>query len=342
MDSSSLTLNGWFLKGCSSDSGISSTRSRCASARLSSVENRSSTDASSTFFALLFKFYHLLRQIFVPLSHLAAGVMGKNAFSLGADFLCPDRMGDFRSKYLDFAAVGFPQQGGDLLGEVGAVVHHRQQDAVNLELGVDLPLHLIYCLEQLLQTLGGQILRLDGNYDPIGGCQRIDRKHPQGGLAINQDMGILSLYRVKILPQDSLTAHGVHQGNLHAGELNVSRHQVNALRVVQDALTGAQRLVHQNTTHSVRQGKGQLVRLGMAQADGQAALRVSVDQQHFLSSLCQSDPQVGTGRCLANAAFLVGDGDNLCVHFAITSFLFGVVMCLNSSPGNDKSRHLNK
>jgi hypothetical protein len=40
------------------------------------VENRSSTDASSTFFALLFKFCHLLRQIFVAFRHLAAGVMG--------------------------------------------------------------------------------------------------------------------------------------------------------------------------------------------------------------------------------------------------------------------------
>ena len=67
--------------------------------------------------------------------------------------------------------------------------------------------------------------------------------------------------------------------------------------------------------------KDGLVRLGMTQADGQAALRVPINQQHFLSSLCQSNPQVGTGRCLTNAAFLVGDGDNLCVHFAITSFL---------------------
>ena len=31
-----------------------------------------------------------------------------------------------------------------IFGKVGAVVHHRQQDAVNLELGVDLSLHLIY------------------------------------------------------------------------------------------------------------------------------------------------------------------------------------------------------
>ena len=51
------------------------------------------------------------------------------------------------------------------------------------------------------------------------------------------------------------------------------------------------------TPHSVRQRKGQLVRLGIAQADRQAALRVSVDQQDFLSGLRQPDSQVGTGHC---------------------------------------------
>ena len=48
-------------------------------------------------------------------------------------------------------------------------------------------------------------------------------------------MGILSLYGIQILPQNGFTAHGIYQGNLHAGELDVSGHQVNALRVVQDA-----------------------------------------------------------------------------------------------------------
>src|SRR5699024_513408 len=113
----------------------------------------SSTEASSTFFALLFKFQHLLCQIAVALGHLAAGIMGKNAFALGADLLCPDRMGNLGAEHLDFAAIGLPQQGGNLLGEVGAVVHHRQQNAVNLELGVQLPLDLVDGGQQLFQAL---------------------------------------------------------------------------------------------------------------------------------------------------------------------------------------------
>ena len=81
--------------------------------------------------------------------------MGKNTLALGADFLCPDGMGNFCAEHLDFAAVGLPQQGSDLLGKVGAIVHHCQQYAVDLELGIDLPLHLIDRLEQLFQALGG-------------------------------------------------------------------------------------------------------------------------------------------------------------------------------------------
>src|SRR5699024_5820514 len=143
MASSSLTLKGWSLNGCSSDKGISRTFSRWASARISSVENKSSTEASSTFFALLFKFQHLLRQIFVGFRHLAAGVVSIDALALGAGLLGPDRVGYLGAEHLDLAAVGLPQQGGDLPGKVGTVVHHRQQDTVDLELGIQLPLDLV-------------------------------------------------------------------------------------------------------------------------------------------------------------------------------------------------------
>src|SRR5699024_9785760 len=152
MASSSLTLKGWSLNGCSSDKGISRTFSLWASARLSSVENRSSTDASSTFFALLFKFQHLLRQILVGFRHLAPWIVGEDALALGAGLLGPDRVGYLGAEYLDFAAVGFPQQGGDLFGKVGTVVHHRQQDTVYLKFWIDLPLDLAHRLKQLFQT----------------------------------------------------------------------------------------------------------------------------------------------------------------------------------------------
>ena len=135
---------------------------------------------------------------------------GENALAFRAGFLCPDRMGNFRAEHLDFASVGVPEKGGNLFCKVRSVVHHRQQDAVYLKFRVDLPLDLSHRLKQLLQTFGRQILRLDGNNDPIGGGQCVDRKHSQGWLAVDQNMGILSLYRVQILPQDGFAAHSVY------------------------------------------------------------------------------------------------------------------------------------
>ena len=102
---------------------------------------------------------------------------------------------------------------------------------------------------------------------------------------------------------------------------------------MQNTFSGAYRLIHQNFAHCIRQCKWQLVRLRISQADCQASLRVPVDQKHFLSGLCQTYSQVRTGCCFANAAFLVGDGDDLCVH-DFTSFLIVAVVS-----GNRKSRH---
>ena len=62
--------------------------------------------------------------------------MCEDALALGADLLGSNRVGNLGAEHLDFAAVGLPQQGGDLFGKVGAVVHHRQQNTVDLELGI--------------------------------------------------------------------------------------------------------------------------------------------------------------------------------------------------------------
>jgi len=60
--------------------------------------------------------------------------------------------------------------------------------------------------------------------------------------------------------------------------------------------------------------------LGIAQADGQASLWVSVNQKDFLPRLSQTNSKIGTSGCFADTTFLVGYGNNLCIH-NFTSFL---------------------
>ena len=72
--------------------------------------------------------------------------------------------------------------------------------------------------------------------------------------------------------------------------------------MMQNTFSGAYRLIHQNFAHCIRQCKWQLVWLRISQADRQAALRVSVDQQDVLSGLRQPDSQVGTEMCIRDRA----------------------------------------
>ena len=108
-------------------------------------------------------------------------------------------------------------------------------------------------------------------------------------------MGILPFHRVQVLPQNGFPAHGVHQGYLHARQRDVGGHEVDPLRVVQDALAGGNGLVRQDLPHHVGECDGQLVRLVVAQADGKRCLGVRVHNQDLLSRLSQPYAQVGTG-----------------------------------------------
>ena len=45
----------------------------------------------------------------------------------------------------------------------------------------------------------------------------------------------------------------------------------------------------------------------IAQADGETALRVEIDQQNILAFTGKPDPKAGTGACLTCSAFLVAD-----------------------------------
>ena len=68
-----------------------------------------------------------------------------------------------------------------------------------------------------------------------------------------------------------------------------------------------ERTVHIDTVHEGGEGEVEIREILLAKADGQTALRVSVDQQNFLASAGKADAVVHSGRCFANAALLVDD-----------------------------------
>ena len=154
----------------------------------------------------------------IGLSHLASGIMLKDACAFGADLCSPDGSGNLRIEDPDPAAVGFPQQRSDLSAVVGSAVNHGQQHSVNLQPVIDVLLHTGNSSQQLLYTFDGQILRLNRDDDPVCGCQRVDRQHSKRRTAIQQDMiVILAVIRQNSL-QCGFPAHCIDKGYLHAGQ----------------------------------------------------------------------------------------------------------------------------
>ena len=68
-----------------------------------------------------------------------------------------------------------------------------------------------------------------------------------------------------------------------------------------------ERTVHNDTVHKGGEGEVKIREILLAKTDGQAALRVSVDQQNLLASAGKTDAVVNSGRCLANTALLIDD-----------------------------------
>ena len=159
-----------------------------------------------------------------------------DALALGADLRCPDGLRNIRREHFQLAAVGVAQQRTDLAGVICSAVYHRQQNPVDAQLGVDLPPHFGDSLQKLFQTLGGKILRLHGNENTVRCRKRVDREHPQRRHTVDEDVIILAFYGVQILFENLFPRHGVHQRNLQTGQLDICRHEVHTLRMMQNAL----------------------------------------------------------------------------------------------------------
>ena len=156
--------------------------------------------------------------------------MGVDARSLGGDFRGPHGAGNLRIKHLDAPAVGIADQRSNFPGVGGSRVHHGHEDAVDLQPRVDLPMHLGDGLQQLLQTLGGKVVGLHRDDDPIRCRKGVDGQHAQRRHAVDEDVIIRLAVVVQHIFQRGLAAHGVDQGHLHAGQRNVRRQDTTALR----------------------------------------------------------------------------------------------------------------
>ena len=147
---------------------------------------------------------------------------------------------------------------------------------------------------------------LDGDNHAVRCCQSVNGNHTQGRHTVDQHHIVVFLCLIDIGAQSDLPAHGVYQTDFQLRQFDVGRHKVYALAVVQNALIRGEWLITDDFSHDGGKGGLQAVLILPAQAGGEVALWVCVDEQHLFPQTCKSNAQVDRRGRFACAAFLIG------------------------------------
>ena len=94
--------------------------------------------------------------------------------------------GGFEEFFLEEVA----EVGGDLLGEVGAVVGHGDEDAFEGEAGVEAAGNAIEGSDELGDTFEGEVFGLEGYEQSVGGDEGVEGEEVEGRGAVKQEEGI--------------------------------------------------------------------------------------------------------------------------------------------------------
>src|SRR5258708_1385654 len=218
----------------------------------------------------------------------------------------PDAVLDEKGE--DLVPVCLLHQFQNLLAVQGARLVDGRQDSPDFELGVELLPDPLDAALQLLHPLHPEVLALQRDDDLVGSHQRVDGKQAQRRRAVDDDEVVEAVHRLQLVLEDLLTPHLVDHLDLGRGQLQVGGDEVDLHQLgPHDQVAGMDLVVHQQ----VVDGLVELVRPPYAHVDGQVRLRIEVDEENPLPQLRQAGAQVHACGGLADAAFLVGDGDGL-------------------------------
>ena len=101
----------------------------------------------------------------------------------------------------------------------------------------------------------------------------------------------------------------------------VAGNKVHAFPVMEDGVVRVDGSIHNNSVHEGSEREMNVIQIMLAEADGQAALRICVYEQNFLLSTGKTDAEVQSSCRLSDAALLVDYGNDFCVfHVVLFSF----------------------
>ena len=116
---------------------------------------------------------------------LGAGVVGKDGFAETGGFGEADAAGDGGLE--DLILEEFAEIGGDLAGEVGAVVVHGEENAFNFEGMLEGFADSLDGIDEFGDAFEGEEFALNGDDDGIGGEEGVEGEEVECGGAIDED-----------------------------------------------------------------------------------------------------------------------------------------------------------
>ncbi len=190
---------------------------------------------------------------------------------------------------------------------------HGQYDPFDLQAWVGRAAHQRDGAHQLPQPFQRIIFALDRDQQCVGGRQRVDGQQAERRRAIDQKKIVVAQRRLDRFAQQMLPVG-------HGDQLDLRADQVDRRR--QDAQMGQLRrlndLVDRLLSHEQIVGRPFDAAAVDADAAGGVALRIDVEEQHTLFGGGERGGQIDRRRCFADAALLIGNGDDFSHQIART------------------------
>jgi len=198
----------------------------------------------------------------------------------------------------------------DLLGEVGAVVEHGEEHALESERGIEGLGDAVEGGHEFGDAFEGEVFCLHGDEEAVGGDESIESEEVEGWGAVEEDEGIVAADGSKGFAELEFAAF---EGDEFDGGANEVFAAGDELKVgdfggeqgfgeggmAEEDVVGAEACVFS------------FAGAGEAEASGGVGLGVAVDEEGGKAFEGEGGGEVDGGGGFADSAFLVDDGDDL-------------------------------
>src|SRR3954453_7318659 len=189
-----------------------------------------------------------------------------------------------------------------LLGMHRPVVDERGQDALDLDVRVELLAHHGQGVLELDQPAHGQILALHGDDYLVRRREGVDRQQPEARRGVDEDEVVVLLHGRERLLQGPLAADHRRHRDLRAGEVDRGAGPIPL--ALADPLAHGD-AVHEHVVHRL------LERVGVDPlAHRQVGLGVEIDAKGAVAALDEGRREVEGRGGLCHSALLIGEGDD--------------------------------